>query len=146
MQTSSKGIELIKRHEGLRLTAYQCPAGIWTIGYGHTRDVEPEQRITAEQAAALLKIDLKEYERAVTDNVHIPLSQLQFDALVSFCFNVGVVYFRESTMLKRINEEKHEEAMIALKWWDKAAGKPLKGLKRRRNEEVEMYLKGLKGY
>ena len=94
MKTSSNGIEMIKAHEGLVLYAYPDPGTggePWTIGYGHTKGVLPGMRISEEQAEAFLREDLAAFEKAVTDLVPIPLTQSEFDALVSFCFNVGGV-------------------------------------------------------
>ena len=89
MKTSQSGVNLIKSFEGLSLTAYVCPAGVLTVGYGHTgADVTPELRVTEQQAELILKRDLDRFESAVLRLVRIKLSQYQFDALVSFCFNV----------------------------------------------------------
>ena len=99
MKTSRNGLELIKRHEGCRLTSYKCLAGIWTIGYGHTgRDVVPGMTITSLQAEELLMKDVRWAEDAINQE-NLPLNQNQFDALVSFVYNIGAVNFRSSTLL-----------------------------------------------
>ena len=88
MRTSQKGINLIKEFEGCRLKAYKCPAGVWTISYGHTSNVRPNQSITREEAEKLLREDLRMYEHHVENTVK-GLNQNQFDALVSFTYNCG---------------------------------------------------------
>lgn len=100
MKTGINGFNLIKEFEGLRLHTYKCPADRWTIGYGHTADVSANDVITEAQAISLLYQDVAESERAVNKYVHVPLTQNQFDALVSFVFNLGVGSFRTSTLLK----------------------------------------------
>lgn len=107
MKTSKKGIELIKKHEGLRLEAYQCAANKWTIGYGHViLSGENLKIITKQQAEELLMKDLSIAEKCVNENVKVEISQNQFDALVSFVFNVGCGAFKSSTMLKALNNGK----------------------------------------
>ena len=103
MRTSQRGIDLIKSHEGLRTKAYMCPANVLTIGYGHTRSVFPGQVIDVKEAEELLKEDLIRFENAVNKYVEVYLNQNQFDALVSFTFNVGISAFRNSTMLRPQN-------------------------------------------
>ena len=141
MKTSKKGIELIKKYEGLKLKAYKCPAGVWTIGYGHTKNVKQGDTITEKQAEILLIYDLNDFENCIKKNVRIPLSQNQFDALVSFCFNVGCGNFLKSTLLKKLNEGKIAEAAKEFLKWNKADGKELAGLTKRRQEEMELFLK-----
>lgn len=140
MRTSQKGIDLIKKFEGCRLEAYRCPAGIWTIGYGHTKGVKEGQKITQEQAEELLRDDLRVYEQAVESCVKVPINQNQFDALVSFCYNCGGEALRTSTLLRLLNESKYSEAGEQFLRWNKAGGKVLAGLTRRREEEREMFL------
>jgi len=135
MQTSSAGLALIKEHEGLRLDAYLCPARVWTIGYGHTGDVHPGQRITEAMADLLLQSDLKSFERAVNAAVKVPLTQGQFDALVSFAFNVGAGAFRLSTLLRVLNEGDYRAAAKQFDRWVHGGGKVLPGLVRRRRDE-----------
>jgi len=141
MKTSKKGIELIKKYEGLKLKAYKCPAGVWTIGYGHTKNVKQGDVITEVQAEILLIYDLNDFENCIKKNVRIPLTQNQFDALVSFCFNVGCGNFLKSTLLKKLNEGKIAEAAKEFLKWNKADGKELAGLTKRRQEEMELFLK-----
>lgn len=141
MKTSKNGIELIKKYECLKLKAYKCPAGVWTIGYGHTKNVKQGDTITEKQAEILLIYDLFDFEYCIKKNVRIPLSQNQFDALVSLCFNIGCGNFLKSTLLKKLNEGKIAEAAKEFLKWNKADGKELAGLTKRRQEEMELFLK-----
>lgn len=146
MRISEAGLSLIKKFEGLRLIAYKCPAGIWTIGYGHTGpDVYEGKRITEEQADALLVQDCERMESAVLSSVTVPLTQYEFDALVSFTFNVGPSAFRGSTMRRLLNE-RASKTVVASEFsrWVKADGKPLPGLVRRREEEKALFLRKVK--
>ena len=101
MKASSKALELIKQFEGLRLKAYLCPGGVWTIGYGHTAGVKSGMVITEAQAEEFLLSDIAIFEKAINDQ-NLALTQNMFDALVSFTFNVGVGNFKRSTLLCRI--------------------------------------------
>ena len=103
MKTSQNGINLIKKYEGCRLTAYKCPAGLWTIGYGHTKNVKSGQKITQKQAENFLKQDLKTFEKGVEKAVKVRLNQNQFDALVSFAYNCGLGALKTSTLLRKLN-------------------------------------------
>lgn len=139
MRTSQRGINLIKAHEGLRLEAYRCPAGVFTIGYGHTAGVRRGDVIDRRKAEQLLADDLKKFEAVV--NRECPgVNQNQFDALVSFTFNVGTANFMKSTLLKCVKANpgnvniRHEFSR-----WNKANGTVLSGLIRRRREEAELY-------
>lgn len=138
-KASAKGIELIKRWEGLRTNAYQCPAKVWTIGYGHTRGVKPDMMISHQHAEDLLLEDLMEYEEAVRELVKVPLSQGQFDALVSFSFNVGVGALASSTLLRKLNQGQYREAVAELHRWNKAGKTVLPGLVERRNDEHALF-------
>lgn len=140
MRTSQKGIDLIKKFEGCRLEAYKCPAGIWTIGYGHTKGVKDGQIITQEQAEEFLREDLRIFEQTVESCVKVPLSQNQFDALVSFCYNCGSGALKTSTLLRLLNEGNYSSAADQFLRWNKAGGKVLAGLTRRREEERVMFL------
>lgn len=140
MRTSQKGIDLIKKFEGCRLEAYKCPAGIWTIGYGHTKGVKGGMIISREQAKEFLREDLRIFEQAVEACVKVPLSQNQFDALVSFCYNCGSGALKTSTLLRLLNEGKYSEAGEQFLRWNKAGGKVLVGLTRRREKERELFL------
>ncbi|MEG8946606.1 lysozyme [Rosettibacter firmus] len=143
MQASEKAIELIKKYEGLRLTAYRCPSGILTIGYGHTKTVKPGMTINKEMAELLLKQDLKDFEKAINELVKVPLTQNQFDALISFVFNIGTDKFKKSTLLKKLNEGNYKEAANEFLKWTKAISpvglKELPGLVKRRNEEKKLF-------
>ena len=145
MKLSDRGLSLIKEFEGLELEAYQDIAGIWTIGYGHTEKVTPGQVISQVQANDLLRQDIAPREYAVRDLVTVPLNQNEFDALVSFVFNVGVSAFGGSTALKRLNKEDRQGAAEALTWWNKATVdgvlRPVNGLTRRRAAEKALFLK-----
>ena len=138
-RTSQKGIDMIKRHEGYRRDAYLCPAKVWTIGYGHTGDVSPSHTVTHLQAENLLKQDLQKFENAVNELVKVSLSQGQFDALVSFSFNVGTKAFKFSTLLKLLNQGKYREAGAQFGRWTLAKGNRLPGLIRRRAEEQHLF-------
>ncbi len=143
MKTSYKGINLIKRFEGLRLEAYRCPAGVWTIGYGHTKGVKEGDIITEEQAEHFLKKDLEPVEKVVNREC-MGINQNQFDALVSFVFNVGETAFCRSTLLKCV---KANPANLNIKGefarWNKAGGMILAGLLRRRRAETELYFEAV---
>jgi len=145
MNTSQTGIDLIKSFEGLSLTAYVCPSGVLTIGYGHTGDdVKPGQKVTAQQAEKILKGDLTWAENAVSTLVKIPLNQNQFDALVSFTFNSGQGALGYSTLLKRLNKGEDPCTVVKqeLPRWVKGEGSTvLSGLVRRRSAEIELFCK-----
>ncbi|WP_411820605.1 lysozyme [Hyphococcus formosus] len=145
MKTSESGIQLIKQFEGLELEAYQDIAGIWTIGYGHTGpDVQPGMKISEREAEELLRRDLKSREQAVESATKVPLNQNEFDALVSFVYNVGAGALRSSTALKRLNKGNRIGAADALTWWNKATVggvlRPVLGLTRRRAAERALFL------
>lgn len=141
MKTGINGLNIIKEFEGLRLQAYKCPADRWTIGYGHTAGVSANDVITEAQAISLLCQDVAESERAVNHYVHGPLTQNQFDALVSFVFNLGVGNFRTSTLLKKLNAGDNDGAAQEFGRWIHAGGKALPGLVRRRAAERALFLK-----
>ena len=103
MKITNEGINLIKKFEGLRLEAYLCPAGVWTIGYGHTKGVKKGQVITQLEADNLLKEDLSSFEKGVTSLIKSNINQNQFDSLVSFAFNLGLSNLKSSTLLKKEN-------------------------------------------
>jgi len=140
MKTSSTGRALIRHAEGDKLTAYYCPAGVLTIGVGHTGpDVKPGMRITQAQSDALLSADLAKFEKAVANAVKVPLTQNQFDALVSFTYNLGEGNLRASTLLKRVNAGDMAAAAAEFAKWDKAGGKVLSGLTKRRAAEAALF-------
>ena len=138
MKTSQRGINLIKQFEGVRLTAYKCPAGVYTIGYGHTRGVKRGMKITEEEASALLASDLLNSEKAVEryDSVY-HWNQNEFDALVSFTFNCGAANLRA---LLRNGRRNRSQIAATLPLYRKAGGKVLKGLERRRAAEKALFL------
>lgn len=140
MQISKQGIALIKRFEGFRNRAYRCPAGVWTIGYGHTKGVKAGQAITTQQAEEMLQADLKNFEDWVNKLVKVELTQGQFDALVSFCFNLGPGALDSSTLLKLVNQQKFALAADQFKRWNKAGGVELSGLTKRRAAERELFV------
>ena len=137
---SQAGIDLIKRWEGYRSQAYLCPGNIWTIGYGHTKGVRQGQVISQAQAERLLKEDLKYFEKEVDNLVAVPINQAQFDALVSFAFNVGVNALAKSTLLKLLNQKDYAGAASQFGRWVYANKKRLPGLVKRREEEKKLFL------
>jgi lysozyme len=139
MKLSKAGADLIKKYEGCRLTAYLCPANVWTIGWGHTGNVKKCQTITQVQADALFDKDIQRYVDGVNDVVKVELNQNQFDALVSFAYNCGVDALRKSTLLKYVNGEEFSKASAEFDRWNKGNGKVLAGLVRRRFEEKELF-------
>jgi lysozyme len=141
MHTSKAGIDLIKQFESFSPKPYLCPANVWTIGYGHTRGVtENTKQITEPEACDLLKEDLFVFESQVNGVVDVPLKQHQFDALVSFVFNVGAGAFSTSTMLKMINAGNMAGAANQFLRWTKAGGRVLNGLVKRRAAERAMFV------
>lgn len=134
------GLDLIKSFEGLRLNAYQDAVGVWTIGYGHTRTAAPGQRITLGQATALLRDDVATFERAVTRAVRVPITENQFAALVSFAYNVGSGALNSSTLLRRLNAGDVSGAADEFLRWNRAGGRVLAGLTRRRVAERALFL------
>lgn len=149
MKTSQRGIDLIKEYEGLKLTAYLCPTGVPTIGWGHTRtvtraDVNAQRRITEAEAERLLQEDLMTFERGVLSACTIAPNQHQFDAFVSLAYNIGVGAFQRSTALRRHNEGDFDSAANAIEMWNKGTingqRQVLRGLVRRRAAEKALYL------
>lgn len=145
MKISNKGIELIRQFEGCHLEAYRDIAGVWTIGWGHTGSVDgaaihKEMNITQHKADILLQQDLRQAELTVKKWVSVILKQNEFDALVSFTYNLGENNFRNSTLLQKINESKRIEAAMEFVKWNIAGGKRTLGLIRRRYAEGGLYL------
>ena len=139
MKISQEGLSLIKKFEGLRLKAYKCSANVLTIGYGHTGGVKETDKITLEEADSLLKKDIAKFEEYVSENVMVKLNQSQFDALVAWTFNLGPGNLRESTMLKKLNNQEYESVPFEMRRWNKAGGKTLDGLIRRREAESLLF-------
>ena len=139
MQISQEGLSLIKKFEGCELEAYKCAAGVWTIGYGSTKGVKSEDTITQEEADQLLLHEMAEYEGYVNDMVKVDLNQNQFDSLVSWVFNLGPSNLSSSTLLTRINNKDWKDVPNQIKRWNKAGGKTLQGLIRRRDAEALLF-------
>lgn len=147
MQLSQKGLDLIKKFEGLRLTAYKCSAGVDTIGYGHTGpDVAPGLRISEEEAEKFLRQDTESAQQAVNSFVSVKLNQNEYDALVSFTFNVGPTAFVNSTLLKLLNHgaERHIVAGEFSRWVKAGNDGTVPGLVRRRDAEKALFLEKVK--
>ena len=139
MHTSEEGIALLKHFEGCKLNAYQDSVGVWTIGYGHTKGVERGMKISQEEAESMLQQELEhEYEDYISD-IDQHLTQCQFDALVCWVYNLGPTNLRSSTMLKEIIAGNMDLVPFQMKRWDKAGGKVLLGLTRRRNAEALLF-------
>ena len=134
-----EGLALIKKFEGCELKAYQCSAGVWTIGYGHTKDVVEGMEITQEQAEQMLVDELHEYESYINKYVTVALSQNQFDALVSWVYNLGPANLQSSTLLKVLNSGDYSGVPAQIERWNKAGGKVLEGLIRRREAESALF-------
>jgi len=139
MRTSENGLALIRQAEGLRLRAYKCPAGVWTIGYGTTAGVKEGQVITKERAEELLRDDVKRFEDQVLRLVKVPLTQGQLDALVSFTYNLGAANLGNSTLLRLLNAGDYKGAAAQFDRWTKAGGKALPGLVKRRAAERALF-------
>jgi lysozyme len=139
MNISQEGLGLIKKFEGCELEAYKCAAGVWTIGYGSTKGVKEKDTITQEQADGLLLHEMEEYEGYIKDAVTVDLKQNQFDALVSWVFNLGPANLKSSTMLKVLNNKEYDDVPAQIKRWNKAGGKVLQGLIRRREAEALLF-------
>lgn len=132
-------LDIIKKYEGFRKEAYKCPAGVWTIGYGHTSGVRAGDRCTGEQAERWLSLDVLDAERAVDYLVKVPLSETQRGALVSLVFNVGT---NIPTLLNKLNILDYKGAAEAFGLYVKAGGKVLSGLVSRRREESDLFRLG----
>ena len=139
MQISTEGISLIKKFEGCELESYKCAAGVWTIGFGSTHNIEEGMNISKDRAEELLLEDIAEFEESVLESVDMPMSQHQFDALVSWTFNLGPSNLKASTMLKVLNNGNYEDVPEQIKRWNKAGGKVLDGLIRRREAEALLF-------
>ena len=132
---------LIKKYEGLRLDAYKCPGGIWTVGYGHTSNVDQHTSITEIEADIYLGVDVELIEKRLNGDLYVPLTQSMFDAICSFAFNVGTTAFANSTMYKYLSISDYASAADEFRRWVYAKGKKLPGLQRRRYEERDLFLK-----
>lgn len=142
MKISEAGIKLICEWEEFKPYAYVCPAGLWTIGYGHTGGVKPTDKIDIAQGEAYLRNDLEIVERCL-NALKLELNQNQYDALCSLIFNIGIGNFKRSTMLKYLQAKQYDKASGEFLKWRKANGKVLKGLEARRKDEQELFNKGI---
>jgi len=139
MNISQEGLSLIKKFEGCELEAYKCAAGVWTIGYGSTKGVKESDTVSQEEAEKLLLHEMEEYEGYINDMVNVDLEQNQFDAMVSWVFNLGPANLKASTLLKVLNAKDYEGVPAQIKRWNKAGGKVLQGLIRRREAESLLF-------
>jgi lysozyme len=139
MKLSKTGADLIKKYEGCRLTAYLCPANVWTIGWGHTGNVKKGQTITQVQADTFFDKDIQRFVDGVNDIVKVEINQNQFDALVSFTYNCGVDALRKSSLAKYLNAKQFDKASAEFDRWNKGGGEVLKGLINRRKEERTLF-------
>ena len=145
---STSGMALICGFEGLKLKAYDDGVGVWTIGFGTTIypngiKVRKGDTCTEAQAKAYMADDLKKFESAVNSAVTVPINQNQFDALVSLTYNIGMGAFKESTLLKKLNEADYKSASAQFAVWNKGGGKIMQGLVNRRAEERKLFEKAL---
>ena len=139
MKTSEVGVELIKEFEGCKQVAYQDSVGVWTIGYGHTKDVYEGQLAIKKTIERWLQEDLEEFESYVSKLVKVELNQNQFDALVAWTYNLGPTNLKESTMLRKLNYGDYESVPDEMRRWNKAGGEVLNGLVRRRDAEANLF-------
>lgn len=147
MNLTAAGIELIKRYEGLRLTAYKCPADVWTIGYGHTSaagepSVKKGLKITKAKADEILRADLKKFEDGVRSSLTREIPDACFSACVSLAYNIGLGAWQKSTALKLINKGDFGNVPKAIQLFNKAGGKVSPGLVKRRADEAKMFAEG----
>lgn len=136
----TRGIALVREFEGLRLEAYKCPAGVWTIGFGTTQGVRPGMKINSVQAEEMLRRDLTSFETAVKNLVKVQLRSNQYDAIICFVYNIGINAFAKSTFLRKLNAKDYAGAANEFTRWNKAGGKVLPGLTRRREAEKKLFL------
>lgn len=136
---NGEGLRLLKQFEGCKLTSYKDVGGVWTIGYGHTKTARPDMTITQEQADSLLKEEVAVFADAVEKAVKVPLTDNQFAALVVFTYNVGQGAFRQSTLLRKLNEGDYSAVPPQLMRWNKVQGKEVRGLTNRRAAEVKLW-------
>lgn len=140
MKTSAVGVALIKGFEKCRLTAYRDAVGVLTIGWGHTGKVWLGMVVTQEQADALLAADIQRFESGVAELLKVPVTQGQFDALVSFAFNCGLRNLGSSTLLRKLNAGDVQGASAEFPRWNKAGGSVLRGLTLRREAEQKLFM------
>tara|TARA_R110000868_G_scaffold89976_1_gene250084 strand:+ start:2780 stop:3223 length:444 start_codon:yes stop_codon:yes gene_type:complete len=140
MKISQEGLSLIKKFEGCKLNSYKCAAGVPTIGYGSTHGIEMGMSISQSRAEELLLEDISKFEDIVNESVKVVLNQNQFDAMVSWTFNLGGGNLKSSTLLKVLNGGDYEDVPNQIKRWNKANGKVLEGLIRRREAEALLFV------
>ena len=133
---------LVREFEGLNLKAYRCPAGVLTIGYGHTYGVEEGDTVTQDEAERILKRDLKGFAAETAQYVKVPVTEGQYIAILDFVFNFGVSKFRHSTFLKKLNFGDYDGAGKEILKWKYSNGKVLPGLERRRKSEYDLFMEG----
>ncbi len=138
---SSSCYELIKTFEGFRKNSYLCPANVWTIGYGTTDNVKQGDTCSEHDAEQYLIRDVKRFADAINENVKVPLTQNQFDSLCCFVYNVGIGAFKKSTLLTKLNAKDYKGASEQFARWNKAGGKELPGLTKRRESERALFVK-----
>ena len=145
MKISQAGIDLMRRFEGCKLKPYLCPAGYWTVGYGHVignGKTKPEKQLyTQEEVNELLRTDLVRFEQGVLRYCPVHLTQFEFDSLVSFSFNLGLGVLQRSTLRRKILRQDKQAAARNILKYNKAGGQVLKGLTRRREAEYRMFTK-----
>jgi lysozyme len=139
MKISKNGLDLIKHFEGCELEAYKCPAGVWTIGYGHIKTAVEGMTITQHQADEMLIEEMNEYEGYINNSVRVDLTQNQFDAMVSWVYNLGSGNLNASTLLKVLNSGDYAGVPEQMLRWNKAGGRVLEGLTRRRQAEADLF-------
>ena len=139
MKISEEGKALIKKFEGCKLEAYKCPAGVWSIGFGFTKDVKEGDTWSQDHAEHMLDVELEEYEGYINDLVDVPLEQHQFDALVAWVYNLGAGNLISSTLLIKLNAKEYADIPHEIQRWNKAAGEVLEGLVRRRKAEALLF-------
>ena len=139
MKPSQECIDMVKHFEGFEDTAYLCPANVWTIGYGRTKNVKEGDKITEPQAERDLQEELQEFGAQVLGVVDVPLLQNEFDALTSWTYNLGVGNLSSSTLLKKLNAGDKDSVPSEMLRWNKAAGKVLAGLTTRRQAEADLW-------
>lgn len=139
MKPSIYAYLLIKDFEQLQLKSYRCPAGVWTIGYGHTKGVTRNMSITPQQAEEYLRQDVSHFELELATH-HLDLTQCQYDAVISLMFNIGADAFARSTLLRKLKANPNDPTIAdEFRRWIYASGKPLEGLKKRREQEIKLY-------
>ncbi|MEM9771071.1 MAG: glycoside hydrolase family protein [Cyanobacteria bacterium P01_D01_bin.73] len=139
-QINAEGLRLVKTYEGLYLNSYQDAVGVWTIGYGCTEGIGPGMSITKQEAEDMLRGELSKFEAAVAKFVNVEINDNQYSALVAFSYNVGAYALKKSTLLRKLNGGDYAGASNEFPRWDKAGGRSLLGLSRRRRSERALFL------